>query len=87
MTYPVTSPDDLTQRQRAKWIVRTGWNSSQPNHPLGEYAYQVLNFRKVVIFGSDNAFSWESSGGFQKTFEEAGERLFGRYGLLEQCTI
>ena len=32
MTYPIMAPDDLTQRQRAKWIVRTGWNSSQPNH-------------------------------------------------------
>ena len=32
MVYPVVSADDLTQRRRSKWIVRTGWTSSQPNH-------------------------------------------------------
>ena len=74
-TYPVMAPDDLTQRQRPKWIVRTGWNSSQPNHPLGEYAYQILKFRKVAVIGMDYAFGWESAGGFQKTFEEAGGKI------------
>ena len=69
------APDDLTQRQRAKWIIRTGWTSSQPNHPLGEYAYQDLKFRKVVIMGLDFAFGWECSGGFQKTFEESGGKV------------
>jgi branched-chain amino acid transport system substrate-binding protein len=34
--YPVMAPDDLTQRKRAKWIIRSGWSSSQPNHPFGE---------------------------------------------------
>jgi branched-chain amino acid transport system substrate-binding protein len=75
MTYPIMAPDDLTQRQRPKWIVRTGWNSSQSNHPLGEYAYQVLKFRKVAIVGLDFAFGWECSGGFQKTFEESGGKI------------
>jgi branched-chain amino acid transport system substrate-binding protein len=75
MTYPIMAPDDLTQRQRPKWIVRTGWNSSQPNHPLGEYAYQVLKVRKAVIMGLDYAFGWESAGGFQKTFEDAGGKV------------
>jgi branched-chain amino acid transport system substrate-binding protein len=75
MTYPLMAPDDLTQRQRAKWIVRTGWNSSQPNHPLGEYAYQTLKYRKVAIVGLDYAFGWECAGGFQKTFEEAGGKI------------
>jgi len=75
MTYPIMAPDDLTQRQRAKWIVRTGWNSSQPNHPLGEYAYQVLKFKKVAVIGMDYAFGWESAGGFQRTFEEAGGKI------------
>ncbi len=75
MTYPVMAPDDLTQRQRAKCIVRTGWNSSQPNHALGEYAYQTLKHRKVAIIGLDYAFGWECAGGFQKTFEEAGGKI------------
>ena len=74
-TYPIMAPDDLTQRQRAKWIVRTGWNSSQPNHALGEYTYQTLKYRKATIIGLDYAFGWESAGGFQKTFEEAGGKV------------
>lgn len=74
-TYPIMAPDDITQRQRPKWIVRTGWNSSQPNHALGEYAYQTLKYRKVAIIGLDYAFGWESAGGFQKTFEDAGGKI------------
>ena len=38
MLYPVVSADDLTQRRRSKWILRTGWSASQPNHAFGEYA-------------------------------------------------
>ena len=75
MTYPVMAPEDLTQRQRPKWIVRTGWNSSQPNHPFGEYAYQTLKLRKVAVMGLDYAFGWECVGGFQKTFEESGGKI------------
>ena len=75
MTYPIMAPEDLTQRQRPKWIVRTGWNSSQPNHPIGEYAYQTLKLRKVAVMGLDYAFGWECVGGFQKTFEEAGGKI------------
>jgi branched-chain amino acid transport system substrate-binding protein len=75
MTYPIMAPEDITQRQRPKWIVRTGWNSSQPNHPLGEYAYQTLKLRKVAVMALDYAFGWENVGGFQKTFEEAGGKV------------
>ncbi len=74
-TYPIAGSDDLTQRQRAKWIVRTGWNCSQANHPLGEYASQVLRLRKAVVVAGDNAMGWESVGGFQKTFEEGGGKI------------
>ncbi len=75
MTYPIMAPDDLTQRQRAKWIVRTGWNSSQPNHPFGEYAYQTLKLKKISVIALDYAFGWENVGGFQKTFEESGGKI------------
>jgi branched-chain amino acid transport system substrate-binding protein len=69
------APDDLTQRKRAKWIIRTGWTSSQPNHPFGEYAYKVLGYRKIVTIGYDYAFGWENVGGFQTTFEALGGRI------------
>ena len=75
MTYPIIAAEDLTQRQRPKWIVRTGWNCSQANHPFGQYVYQLLKFRKVAVVGLDFAFGWENSGCFQKTFEEAGGKV------------
>ena len=75
MTYPLMAPDDLTQRKRAKWIVRTGWSASQPSHPFGEYAYQILKYRKISMIGLDYAFGWECAGGFQRTFEEAGGKI------------
>ena len=73
--YPVMAPDDLTQRKLAKWIIRTGWTSSQPSHPFGEYAYKVLGYRKIVTIGFDYAFGWEVIGGFQNTFERLGGRI------------
>lgn len=73
--YFLMAPDDLTQRKRAKWIIRTGWTSSQPSHPFGEYAYKELGLRKIVTIGYDYAFGWEVIGGFQRTFEEAGGRI------------
>lgn len=73
--YPIMAPDDLTQRKLANWIVRTGWASSQPSHPFGEYAYKELGYRKIATIGYDYAFGWEVIGGFQKTFEDAGGKI------------
>jgi branched-chain amino acid transport system substrate-binding protein len=75
MIYPVVSADDLTQRQRSRWIIRTGWTGSQPNHAFGEYAYHTLKLRTVATIAFDYAFGWESIGGFQRTFEAEGGRI------------
>ena len=75
MVYPVVSADDLTQRRRSEWIVRTGWSGSQPNHAFGVYAYQKLGIRSVVTIALDYAFGWESVGGFERTFVAAGGRI------------
>ena len=75
MLYPVMAADDLTQRKPAKWVVRTGWTSSQPSHPFGEYAAKTLGYKKVVTIGMDYAFGYEVIGGFQKTFEEHGGQI------------
>ena len=74
-TYPVMSSDDLTQRKPAKWVVRTGWNSSQSMHVLGEWIVKNTKYRKIATVGADYAFGWESVGGFQKTFEENGGQI------------
>jgi branched-chain amino acid transport system substrate-binding protein len=75
MFYPIMANDDLTQRKISKWIVRTGWSCSQPNHPLADYAYNVLKFRKVSCIAYDFAFGWESMGGFQKVLEDMGGKV------------
>src|SRR5207302_670911 len=72
MLYPVIAADDLTQRKPAKWVVRTGWASSQPSHPFGEYAAKTLGYKRIVTIGIDYAFGWEVIGGFQKSSEENG---------------
>jgi branched-chain amino acid transport system substrate-binding protein len=75
MVYPVVSADDLTQRRRSKWIVRTGWTGSQPNHAFGAYAYRSLGIRTAVTIALDYAFGWESVGGFERTFLTEGGRI------------
>ena len=75
MTYPIMSADDITQRKIPKWIIRTGWSSSQPHQPFGEYAYNVLKFRKISLIAYDFAFGWECVGAFQKVFEDSGGKI------------
>jgi branched-chain amino acid transport system substrate-binding protein len=75
MIFPVVAADDLTQRKRAKFVVRTGWASSQPSHPFGEWVAKTLGYKKVVTLASDYAFGWEVVGGFQRTFEDNGGQV------------
>ena len=70
--YPVMAPDDITQRKPVRWIVRTSASGSQLTHSLGDYAYKQLKLRRVATISMDYAFGWESNGGFQRVFEDAG---------------
>ncbi len=83
----VAASDDLTQRLKYRWVVRTGWASSQPSHPFGEYAAKTLGYRRVAVIASDYAFAWEVVGGFQKTFEDAGgqvvQKLWAPLGAMD----
>jgi branched-chain amino acid transport system substrate-binding protein len=73
--YPINSADDLTQRKRPKWLVRTGFSASGTMHPFGEYAARVLGYKKVAMVSLDYAFGWEIAGGFHKTFEDNGGQI------------
>lgn len=73
--YPIVSADDITQRQRTPFIIRTGWTSSQPAHPFGEWAVKNLPYRRMASIAYDFAFGHEWVGGFQRTFEEGGGRV------------
>jgi branched-chain amino acid transport system substrate-binding protein len=73
--YPINSAEDLTQRKRPKWLIRTGFSAGGNMHPFGEYAAKVLGYKKVVTIGLDYAFGWETVGGFHQTFEDNGGRV------------
>ena len=75
MVYAVSAGDDLTQRKRANWIVRTSYSSSQASHPFGEWAFKKLGYKRVVTIGMDYPFGWEVVGGFQQSFEQAGGKV------------
>jgi branched-chain amino acid transport system substrate-binding protein len=72
----VPAADDLTQRDAAKftYVVRTGWTSSQPHHPLGQWACDQ-GYKRIVALGADYAFGYEVVGGFQKAFEDCGGKI------------
>jgi len=77
-TFPVIAADDLTQRKPAKWIVRTGWSTSQPMHPFADWALKNTKYRKIAAIGMDYAFGYEIIGGFQQVFEEGGGQIVQR---------
>jgi len=73
---PVSAADDLTQRQLSKfpYIMRTGWTSSQPSHPFGQWACDQ-GYKKIAAIGADYAFGYEVIGGFQRAFENCGGQI------------
>ena len=72
----IPAADDLTQRQASKYplFFRTGFTSSQPAHPLGQWACDQ-GYKKMVTIAADYAFGYESVGGFQKVFEDCGGKI------------
>ncbi|HEY1545066.1 MAG TPA: ABC transporter substrate-binding protein [Xanthobacteraceae bacterium] len=73
---PVSAADDLTQRQLSKfpYFIRTGWSSSQPSHPFGQWACDQ-GYKKIAVIAADYAFGYEVVGGFQKAFEDCGGKI------------
>src|ERR1700693_1640630 len=71
----LTTPDDLTKRKIAKWILRSNFSASQIMHPLGAYAAKTLKHRRVSTVAMDNGFGHEEVGGFQRVFEDSGGRV------------
>ncbi len=72
----ISAADDLTQRDLDKYpyIIRTSWTSSQPHHPMGQWACDQ-GYKRVVTIGADYAFGHEVAGGFQRVFEDCGGKV------------
>src|SRR3989440_10902829 len=73
--YPINSADDLTQRKRPKWLIRTGFSAGGNMHPFGQDAAKTLGYKRIAIVSLDYSFGWEIAGGFQKTFEDNGGQI------------
>src|SRR5438477_809853 len=71
----LTTPDELTKRKSAKYLLRSNFAASQPMHALGDYAAKTLKYRRVAAIAMDNNFGHEGIGGFQRVFEDAGGRV------------
>ncbi len=71
----LTTPDDLTKRKVAKWILRSNFSASQIMHPLGDYSAKTLKYRRVAAIAMDNGFGHEEIGGFQRVFEDNGGKV------------
>jgi branched-chain amino acid transport system substrate-binding protein len=54
--------------------VRTGYASSQPSHPYGQWACDQ-GIKTVAAIGADYAFGYEVVGRFQKSFEACGGKV------------
>jgi branched-chain amino acid transport system substrate-binding protein len=72
----IAAADDLTQRELDKYpyFVRTGWTSSQPSHPFGQWACDQ-GYKKIATVAADYAFGYEVVGGFQRAFENCGGQI------------
>jgi branched-chain amino acid transport system substrate-binding protein len=72
----IAAADDLTQRQLGNYpyFIRTGWTSSQPHQPLGQWACDQ-GYKKIIAVAADYAFGYEVVGGFQKVFEDCGGKI------------
>ena len=72
----IPSADDLTQRKLSEfpYFLRTGWTSSQPTQPLGQWACDQ-GYKKIITVAADYAFGYELVGGFQKVFEDCGGKI------------
>jgi branched-chain amino acid transport system substrate-binding protein len=73
---PIAAADDLTQRQLGNYpyFIRTGWTSSQPHQPFGQWACDQ-GYKKIIAVAADYAFGYEVVGGFQKVFEDCGGKI------------
>ena len=71
----LTTPDEITKRRPAKYVIRSNFAASQPMHALGDYAAKTLKYRRVAAIAMDNGFGHEGVGGFQRVFEELGGRV------------
>ena len=71
----IAASDDLTQRKASKYIARVSFTGGELGHVAGDYAYRKLGWRKVAAIAMDYGWGHETTGGFQRVFEELGGKV------------
>ena len=75
LTLSVAAADDMTQRKPNPWFTRGTSTASQCAHPMADYCYKQLNYRRMVLMADDIAYGHEMCAGFQRVFEELGGKV------------
>jgi branched-chain amino acid transport system substrate-binding protein len=75
LTLSVAAADDMTQRKPNPWFTRGTSTASQCAHPMADYCYKQLGYRRMVLIADDIAYGHEMCAGFQRVFEEEGGKV------------
>ncbi len=71
----IAASDDLTQRKASKYLARVSFTGGEVGHVAGDYAYRKLGWRKVSVIAFDYGWGHETTGGFQRVFEDLGGQV------------
>ncbi len=71
----VSGADGLTQQDAAPNIFRTSGSGSHQSHVLGEWLYKKKGYRRMIVMAPNYAMGYEQTGGFVRTFKEAGGKI------------
>jgi len=71
----VASADGLTQKEAAPNIFRTNSSGSQVSHPYGQWLFDKGGYKTMVMIAPNYAMGYEQTGGFARTFVEAGGKI------------
>ncbi|HYW61070.1 MAG TPA: ABC transporter substrate-binding protein [Xanthobacteraceae bacterium] len=74
-TLAFAGAEDVTQRRRNPYLVRTSYSSAQGLYPLADYAVKEMKAKRAITMADDFAFGYEQVGGFQRVFENGGGRI------------
>jgi branched-chain amino acid transport system substrate-binding protein len=74
-TLAFAGAEDVTQRKRSPYIVRTSDSSAQCLYPLADYVYKDMGLKRSATIADDFAFGYEQIGGYQRAYEDLGGRV------------
>src|SRR6266581_1782226 len=75
LTLSVAAAEDMTQRKPNPWFTRGTSTSSQCAHPLADYCYKTLKYRRMALIADDIPYGHEMCAGFQRVFEDLGGKI------------